>query len=317
MPAGAPSAKFPQFSLLELDLGFGEYVTQSSALSSEYRAIRLYPPARDREFFFHTSLETNPWILIDLGILRTLGRLTVWNRRSGRPEFLARALPLLVSLSADGSVWTDSIVWQEAFDGPEGAPLSIDWAFGIKARYIRLSVKKETYLHLYYVQVGQFAPRMQWGSMVNLRKSSSGDVACDYLLSFNHGLYANMSTALQDLSDHLLLRNIGREHRFLHFLQGLQGPSIRRCLCIVFSKKYRDLRPAGVGETTQHGVSQRGRQYGVQASAVGRSPQGGHGVLRPLEIGNGPCRSAAHFVRIKCRPYRSRSCTAGRTNTRR
>jgi hypothetical protein len=98
----------------------------------------------NNHFFFHTRHEQSPFLEIDLGKARSIERVVVANRRDCCQE---RALPMLLEASDDRKHWT--------LLGRRDQPFQ-RWraAFGpARARWLRLSVPRETSLHLESVAV--------------------------------------------------------------------------------------------------------------------------------------------------------------------
>jgi hypothetical protein len=94
--------------------------------------------------FFHTHDEDSPWVEIDLGAQRTLGRIQVSNREDCCPE---RAVPLIAEVSDDRTHWRPVARATEAFR---------EWETSfepVKARYLRLRVDRHSTLHLVRVSV--------------------------------------------------------------------------------------------------------------------------------------------------------------------
>lgn len=105
--------------------------------SSKY----LFWPTHD--MLFHTDQDPAPWALYDLGKVQTVSRVDVKNTRS----FPERAIPLSVEVSRDGTQFREVAVRTEPFQL---------WKASIEpteARYVRLKVKRRTYLHLADVRV--------------------------------------------------------------------------------------------------------------------------------------------------------------------
>lgn len=95
-------------------------------------------------FFFHTALEANPWVEIDLGKTRSFSRVRIRNRTDCCRE---RAVPLTVKVSKDGKTFREVgrqedvfTVWTAVFK-----PVS--------ARYVRVQAARRTQLHLNEVAV--------------------------------------------------------------------------------------------------------------------------------------------------------------------
>lgn len=97
----------------------------------------------ETSIFFHTQFEDGPWIRYDLKEPRKVTGLHVKNRAGHE----SRAVPLVVEVSDDGQTFREVIrrgepfdVWDPTF--PEQ-----------KARYVRLRVAAQTYLHLEEVRI--------------------------------------------------------------------------------------------------------------------------------------------------------------------
>jgi hypothetical protein len=88
--------------------------------------------------FFHTNNDDQPWITYDLGVERDVRRVEVENRTDCCHE---RAVPLVVETSGDGANWSEQGRAERAF-----ATWSAD--FHARARYVRLRVDRQSYLHL-------------------------------------------------------------------------------------------------------------------------------------------------------------------------
>ena len=94
--------------------------------------------------FFHTKEEDNPWVEIDLGSIRQVRSVEVGNRSDQAGE---RALPLLVELSTDGNLYRAV--------GERSQPFTT-WTLEFErqpARFVRLTARRRTILHLEYVRV--------------------------------------------------------------------------------------------------------------------------------------------------------------------
>ena len=101
-------------------------------------------------FGFHTGEEERPWWQVDLGEIRPLREIRVYNRVDSGRE---RARTLQVLLSDDGETWL--LAHDQAgytFGGKDGRPLRVMLA-GKPARYVRLQLQERGYLHLDEVEV--------------------------------------------------------------------------------------------------------------------------------------------------------------------
>jgi hypothetical protein len=95
-------------------------------------------------YFFHTRVEPNPWVEIDLGGPKTFTRLRIDNREDCCYE---RAVPLVVEVSDDAKRWKQVAWRKQAFTrwNVDLPPTS--------ARFVRIRVKGEGPLHLKGVRV--------------------------------------------------------------------------------------------------------------------------------------------------------------------
>jgi len=125
------------------NLALGKPVTTSSIYDAED-----YPPAQlvdgnADDLGFHTELEDEPSVTIDLLVPQAIHRVVVVNRESYRE----RALPLVIETSADGKRYRlfarrDRVFGKWSATAPT-----------VTARYVRLRVEKRTYFHLNEVSV--------------------------------------------------------------------------------------------------------------------------------------------------------------------
>jgi hypothetical protein len=96
------------------------------------------------KIFFHTNEEPNPFIVYDLGQVRSPRRVEVTNRRDTNLEM--RAVPLLLQASLDGVTWHELARRDYWFD---------EWRADFPAtpaRYLKLQVGRTSMLHLERVQ---------------------------------------------------------------------------------------------------------------------------------------------------------------------
>ena len=94
------------------------------------------------DVFFHTLQEVHPWIEFGLGKKVTLRELQVDNASS----YGERAVPLVVEVSDDRKTW------REVSRRKTGFRTWHTYIAPVSARYLRLSVPRETFLHLKRVQ---------------------------------------------------------------------------------------------------------------------------------------------------------------------
>jgi hypothetical protein len=102
---------------------------------------------------FHTDFETQPWWQVDLSLVTPIRRIVVFNCLDG--EMALRAAELFVLTSLDGRTWQE--VYRrtdpQPFGGADGEPLQIVLPQPSLARYVRVALPGETYLHLDEVEV--------------------------------------------------------------------------------------------------------------------------------------------------------------------
>ncbi len=104
---------------------------------------------------FHTDREKEPWWQVDLGAVHPLARVGIWNR-SDSESCARRASGFRLLLSDDGDEWRE--VYRhpgEVFYGyhmPDRRPLTIRLK-NQSARYVRVQLPGEQFLHLDEVQV--------------------------------------------------------------------------------------------------------------------------------------------------------------------
>lgn len=118
-----------------------ELVTKQSAVNG----------IKNGQFSFHTEKEVNPWWQVDLEKCYELKEIKIYNRLNSCSE---RARTLRVLLSSDGGNWEEIYANDEGsiFGGVDNNPLIIP-IDGKVARYVRLQLNEENYLHLDEVEV--------------------------------------------------------------------------------------------------------------------------------------------------------------------
>ena len=108
---------------------------------------------KNGKYGFHTSQEERPWWQVDLLQSTALDELLIFNRCDGSQQ---RATQLAVLLSDDGQAWKEAY----RHDGTlflghdDNQPLSVR-VNGAKARYVRIQLPGNTYLHLDEVEIYQ------------------------------------------------------------------------------------------------------------------------------------------------------------------
>jgi formylglycine-generating enzyme required for sulfatase activity len=104
----------------------------------------------DGTFGFHTGQDRSPWWQVDLGDVQPLDRVVIYNR-TAVPDRVSR---VAVLLSDDGQRWTEAYRHDGTvfFGHSDGKPLNVRLE-ARRARYVRLQVPDDTWLHLDEVQV--------------------------------------------------------------------------------------------------------------------------------------------------------------------
>ena len=100
---------------------------------------------------FHTAYESDPWWQVDLGAPHAVQRVVVYNRMD-LPE---RCTRMGVYASTDGESWTLQAAKLDAalFGGADGNPYVFNFSPPFAARYVRIGMIGEGFLHLDEVEV--------------------------------------------------------------------------------------------------------------------------------------------------------------------
>lgn len=105
---------------------------------------------KNGSYGFHTNYEQNPWWQVDLGQVRSLTKIVIYNRLDYERQ---RSRTLRILLSNNGVDW--QIVYAHngtIFGGTDGHPLSVSLQ-RYSARFIRLQLAEKTWFHLDEVEV--------------------------------------------------------------------------------------------------------------------------------------------------------------------
>jgi FkbM family methyltransferase len=110
---------------------------------------------------FHTNNDPRPWWMVDLGSTAQLHFIRIFNRER-IPEWIQqRANPLVVELSNDGEQWATLFRTNrgQVFGGHSGGhPLVWSTKQPVEARFVRVSIPRQEYLHLAEVEIyGKFS----------------------------------------------------------------------------------------------------------------------------------------------------------------
>jgi hypothetical protein len=93
---------------------------------------------------FHTNIDPQSWVVIDLGEVKKLSKIVVYNRADGFEE---RAIPIKIKVSNDNVNWKQIAERKETFDKWTAKGLAAE------GRYVRLENTPPNYFHLAEVEV--------------------------------------------------------------------------------------------------------------------------------------------------------------------
>ncbi len=129
------------------NLARGKNVSTSSRFPGSPDPAGVVDGNRSAAFGAHTNIQDDPWIEVDLGKARALGKVVVYHRSDG---YESESLPLTLELSEDHSVWTKIATRSELFTAakPWIQPLA-----GQHARWIRLRLERHGYIALGEIEV--------------------------------------------------------------------------------------------------------------------------------------------------------------------
>jgi hypothetical protein len=138
--------------LRQLELRYPRTASASGSITASEDAAGGVDGVKDGKWGFHTANEPQPWWQVDLGQVRGLDHLLLYNRCDG--GFAQRAARILVLLSADGRQFQRAYQHDgTAFLGqPDNKPLRVPLQ-GVSARYVRLQLPDHTYFHLDEVEI--------------------------------------------------------------------------------------------------------------------------------------------------------------------
>ncbi len=121
---------------------------ESSSVLSGFTRTGTLTETPDQDFFFSTQRQKAPHLIVDLGPGATI---IGWELTNRRECCFDRAIPLSVAVSDDKKEWREIAKRTDPF---------FQWRHLIEptqARYLRIQVEKQSWLHLYEVKV--FGPR--------------------------------------------------------------------------------------------------------------------------------------------------------------
>jgi len=102
---------------------------------------------RGNGFGVHTNVEERPWVEIDLGAVYLIRRIEVFHRSDGYQE---ESLPMTLEISEDRSRWTEIGTRAQAFTAKDPWKSVVDRQ---RAQFVRVSVRRKTYLSLSEIEV--------------------------------------------------------------------------------------------------------------------------------------------------------------------
>lgn len=106
---------------------------------------------KNGRYGFHTAYEHQPWWQLDLGAPAAFDEIRIYNRLD--PPCASRSRQLDIAISNDGLNWNEVYSHDgRVFGGIDGHPLSFVQK-SMTARYIRLKLRDENFLHLDEVEV--------------------------------------------------------------------------------------------------------------------------------------------------------------------
>ena len=157
-----------------LDVGYGMPVHVSSAFGPA--PSHLVPSAHPGAPFFRTAEQDDPSITVDLRCVRHIQRIRIFNNEVEPPP----TVPLAVSVSTDGTDWTEVLVRVEDFGGKvSDTPLVISFTYFTLCRYVRLQTLAHTSLRLHYIEICAPLPHEYLGKLRNIRVTDT-DILADY-----------------------------------------------------------------------------------------------------------------------------------------
>lgn len=110
--------------------------------SSEYPLSGPYPASYafdgDNTNFSHTNIQLEPHLIVDLGAVRTIYRMDVWNRRDCCQSFLTG---YRIDVAETASAWTSAVV------SPSTALRPSTHEVRVRGRYVRLTITGVAPLH--------------------------------------------------------------------------------------------------------------------------------------------------------------------------
>lgn len=140
----------PPLSKPNLALNRPAKQSSRSAWSRSDDAHGAVDGVKSGSYGFHTANERNPWWQVDLGDVKQIAEIRIFNRIDCCPE---RARTIQVLLSNDGKSWTRVFAnGGRVFGNSVDKPLIVTLK-GRSARYVRLQLAEKNWFHLNEVEI--------------------------------------------------------------------------------------------------------------------------------------------------------------------
>jgi alpha-L-fucosidase len=209
----SPGGALPSF-LTGADAG--EWISQAASFTASStsqwdrkkdHALLLNPAANNPEYTFHTNLEKNPWVTVDLGAVQKIAGLEIGNR----PGYGSRSQGLQLSLSHDGKNWRK--VWT--------ASQSRDlWQVQVpansSARYLRLETQNADPQPLHLRSLKVYGGAANWSSETEAALAEAGEARVELETALRH--YKQLGDAQKLSAVEFLIQNMpGRGYARLGF----------------------------------------------------------------------------------------------------
>jgi alpha-L-fucosidase len=171
--------------------------------------LLLTPKANNPEYSFHTNLEPNPWVEVDLGAVHRIVGAEIGNR----PGFHSRSEGLAMSVSCDGKKW--QTIW-------EAKNQKDHWKFATpsfaSARYVRLETVNASDslqpLHLRSIKI--YGRAAEWADETESALSEAGEARAELEKALHH--YRNAGDEQELAAVEFLIQNMpGRGYARLGF----------------------------------------------------------------------------------------------------
>jgi hypothetical protein len=166
-----------------VDVGYGCPIELSSVSGRLPQPPFLVPARIPGGTSFQTGLDDAPFLIVDLKTNRQIKRIRIFNEH-GIPH---RACPLSVQVSVDKLDWHEINFTNYIFGGRvTGEPLQLNFLEPITCRYVKIQVRRQSFLHLDYVEISSRAPTLHAGRLQNIQVIPDSILA-DYVHHDSHG----------------------------------------------------------------------------------------------------------------------------------